>query len=223
MRTLYHHPLCAFSRKVRVVLAEKKLDFAAELERFWEHRPDFVALNAAGEVPVLVEEGGAAVADSTAIVEYLEEVHGDPPLLPVEVHARAEVRRLVGWFDGKFYREVTAKLVGEKVFKRLSAGHGEPDSRLIRAGYTAVHQHLDYIGWLTERRTWLAGAQYTLADIAAAAQISCIDYVGDVPWDKHHAAKDWYARVKSRPAFRTLLADHLPGLPPPRHYADLDF
>lgn len=223
MRTLYHHPLCPFSRTVRVVLAEKKLDFDQEIERFWDLRPDFVALNAAGEVPVLVEEGGTVLADSAAICEYLDEVHREPPLLPAEPAARAEVRRLMGWFGGKFHREVTASLVGEKVFKRLASAHGEPDSRLIRGGYAAIHHHLDYIGWLTERRTWLAGALYTLADIAAAAQISCVDYIGDVPWDRHAAAKDWYARVKSRPAFRTLLSDHLPGLPPPRHYADLDF
>ena len=223
MRTLYHHPLCPYSRKIRVVLAEKKLDFDQEIERFWEQRPEFIALNPAGEVPVLVEEGGTVLADSTAIAEYLDEIHREPPLLPAEPEARAEVRRLIGWFDGKFHREVTVNLVGEKVFKRLGSAHGEPDSRLIRGGYAAIHTHLDYIGWLTERRTWLAGTHYTLADIAAAAQVSCVDYIGDVPWDRHSAAKDWYARVKSRPAFRTLLADHLPGLAPPRHYADLDF
>lgn len=234
MRTLFHHPLCAFSRKVRVVLAEKKIDFTAEVERAWEQRPEFLALNPAGELPVLVEApvgdscvvGNATsevLADSNAIVEYLEEVHRDPPLLPTEAYTRAEVRRLMGWFDGKFYREVTQNLVGEKVFKRLSSHRGEPDSRLIRAGFAAIHLHLDYIGWLTERRTWLAGPNYTLADITAAAQLSCVDYLGDVPWDKHHAAKDWYARVKSRPTFRALLGDHLPGFPPARHYSDLDF
>jgi len=223
MRTLYHHPLCPFSRLVRVVLAEKKLEFEPQIEKFWERRPDFVALNAASEVPVLVEEGGTVLADAAAIAEYLDEVHREPPLLPAEPVAKAEVRRLMGWFGGKFNAEVTQNLVGEKVFKRLSSSHGEPDSRRIRAGYGHIHEHLNYIAWLTERRAWLAGGAFTLADIAAAAQISCIDYVGDVPWDQHAGAKDWYARVKSRPSFRTLLADHLPGVPPPRHYADLDF
>lgn len=223
MRTLYHHPLCPFSRKVRVVLAEKKLEFEAHVERYWERRDDFIALNPASEVPVLVEAGGTVLCDSTAICEYLDEVHREPPLLPADAETRAEVRRLVGWFDGHFYRDVTANLVGEKVQKRLVNGQSAPDSRLIRAGFTAIHQHLDYIGWLTERRTWLAGNHFSMADIAAAAQISCIDYVGDVPWENHPAAKDWYARVKSRPCFRPLLADHLPGVPPPRHYADLDF
>jgi glutathione S-transferase len=223
MRTLYHHPLCPFSRLVRVVLAEKKLDFDAQIEKFWERRPDFVALSPSGEVPVLVEEGGTALTDAVAIAEYLDEVHREPPLLPSDPLARAEVRRLVGWFGVKFHAEVTANLAGEKVFKRLSTQHAEPDSRKIRAGFANIHEHLNYIGWLTERRTWLAGGVFTMADIAAAAQVSVIDYMGDVPWDSHAAAKDWYARVKSRPSFRTLLNDHLPGVPPPRHYADLDF
>ena len=223
MRTLYHHPLCPFSRMVRLVLAEKKLDFELQTERFWDKRPDFLELNPAGEVPVLVEEGGTALADGAAICEYLDEIHREPPLMPFEPVARAEVRRLIGWFGGKFHAEVTDNLVGEKVFKRLSSSHAEPDSRRIRTGYAHIHEHLNYVAWLTERRTWLAGGAFTLADVAAAAQISCVDYVGDVPWDTHPGAKDWYARVKSRPAFRALLSEHLPGVPPPRHYADLDF
>lgn len=223
MRTLYHHPICPFSRIVRVVLAEKKLEFDAHVERYWEQRPDFVTLNPASEVPVLVDEGGTAFCDAIAIAEYLDETHREPPLLPADPVGRAEVRRLVGWFGGKFHREVTANLVGQKVERRLTTAHAEPDSRAIRAGYAAIHQHLDYVGWLTERRTWLAGSSYSLADIAAAAQVSCIDYIGDVPWDRHPGAKDWYARVKSRPSFRQLLTDHLPGVPPVKHYADLDF
>jgi glutathione S-transferase len=223
MRTLYHYPLCPFSRKVRLVLAEKKLDCEERLERYWERRDEFVGLNPAGDVPVLVEEGGTTLCDSTAICEYLDETFREPPLLPAESLQRAEVRRLVGWFDAKFHREVTVGLLGEKVIKRLSLAHAEPDSRLIRGAFAAIHQHLDYIGWLTERRTWLAGTQFSLADVAAAAQLSCIDYIGDVPWERHAGAKDWYARVKSRPSFRALLGDHLPGVPPPRHYADLDF
>jgi glutathione S-transferase len=222
MRTLYHHPLCPFSRLVRIVLAEKKLEFEAQIEKTWERRPEFVALNPAAQTPVLVEENGA-LADSTAIVEYLEEMHREVPLLPAEPMARAEVRRLMAWFGQKIFLDVTDHLVGEKVFKRLESGAKEPDSRRIRAGFANIHQHLDYIGTLTERHGYLAGGLFTLADIAAAAQISAVDYLGDVPWDRHAPAKDWYARVKSRPSFRVLLADHLPGMPPPRHYANPDF
>ena len=222
MRTLYHLWLSPFCRKIRIALAEKGLDFELKAENLWERRDAFLALNPAGEVPVLVEENGPTVIDSNAICEYLDETHPEPPLYPGDAAARAEVRRLVAWFDGKFNREVTENLVGEKILKRFLR-LGEPDSRAIRAGRTNIQVHLQYIAWLTERRTWLAGDTFSLADIAASAHVSAVDYLGDVPWDNFEAAKIWYARVKSRPSFRAILADHIPGEPPPRHYADLDF
>jgi glutathione S-transferase len=113
-------------------------------------------------------------------------------------------------------------LVHQKITKRLLS-LGEPDSMAIRAGNTNIHGHMDYVAWLTEDRRWLAGDEFSLADIAAAAHFSCVDYLGDVPWDAHPRAKDWYARIKSRPSFRGILGDHIPGYPPPKHYADLDF
>lgn len=222
MRTLFHHPLSPFSRKVRVALAEKRLDFDLHLEKPWERREAFMMLNPAGEVPVLVEDDGAVIADQVAICEYLEDAYPGHSLLGRDVPQRAEVRRLAAWFDVKFKAEVTDLLVGEKLFKRFS-GQGTPHAQSIRAGLANIHYHLDYIGWLAERRKWLAGDDFSWADIAAAAQLSSIDYLGDVPWEDHPDAKDFYARVKSRPSFRPLLADHQPGLPPPKHYADLDF
>lgn len=223
MRTLYHHWLCPFSRKVRVLLGEKKLACEMVIERVWERRIEFLTLNPAGEVPVLVETNGTALADSTAICEYLDEVHPTPSLIGSASHERAEVRRLVAWFDVKFNRDVTANLVGEKLMKRQMGLPGGPDSRLIRVGYALIRDHMEYIGWLAERRKWLAGESFSLADIAAAAHLSTVDYVGDVPWEDFPSAKDWYARIKSRPSFRPLLGDHLPGVTPPPHYADLDF
>jgi glutathione S-transferase len=222
MRTLYHLWLSPFSRKVRVVLAEKRLEFTLEVEQVWERRRDFLALNPAGEVPVLVEPDGTVLSDSRAITEYLEEATPEPPLLGKRAHERAEVRRLVAWFDGKFNVEVTDRMVGEKVMKRL-LGLGEPDSRLIRAAQNDIHTHLDYIGYMTERRHWLAGEMLSLADIAAAAHLSVVDYLGDVPWSNHGQAREWYARIKSRPSFRAVLADSIPSLPPPKHYANPDF
>ena len=222
MRALYHHWLSPFCRKVRIILGEKQLEASLVFEKVWERRPEFLALNPAGMVPVLVEPDGTTVCDSAVIAEFLEEVHPERPLLPGTPADRAEIRRLVAWFDRKFDREVTDLLVGEKVLKRF-LGIGEPSSEAIRAGHANILIHLDYIGWLAERRTWLAGDRFSLADVAAAAQISSCDYIGDVPWDDFPEAKEWYARVKSRPSFRSILADHIPGAPPPKHYADLDF
>jgi len=222
MRILYHFWLSPACRKVRVVLSEKRLEFELRAENVWERRDAFVALNPAGEVPVLVEADGTAISGSGAICEFLDEVHSDPGLIGRQALRRAEVRRLVQWFDDKFDREVTKNLVGEKLTKRM-LGRGAPSSKAVRAGHTNIHHHLDYIGYLTERRTWLAGDEFSLADIAAAAQLSTVDYLGDVPWKQHDEAKDWYARVKSRPSFRQLLTDSIPGVPPQGHYANLDF
>jgi len=222
VRTLYHLWLSPYARKVRVALREKGLDFTLQVEKMWERRTEFLALNAAGTVPVLVEEDGTAIADSGVICEYLEEVYPERPLLSGKPAERAEMRRLVAWFDQKFAREVTDNLYREKMLKRV-LGIGEPNSSAIRAGYHNIHYHLDYIAWLVERRRFLAGDRFSLADIAAASHISTLDYLGDVPWDDHPVAREWYARMKSRPAFRPLLADHIPGMPPPKHYADLDF
>jgi len=222
MQTLYHLWLSPFCRKVRIVLQEKKIDVDLRVENVWERRKEFLALNPAGEVPVLVEPGGTALSGSNVISEFLDEIHPEPTLVGRHPLERAEVRRLVHWFDGKFNEEVTDNLVGEKVMKRF-LGLGAPDSKAIRAGHSNINTHLSYISYLTERRKWLAGNELTLADIAAAAHLSAVDYLGDVPWTEHPSAKEWYARIKSRPSFRTLLSDHIPGAPPPKHYANLDF
>ncbi len=222
MRLLHHFPLDAPCREIRILLGEKKLDCELRAEKIWERRPNLLALNPAGEVPVLVDQDGAVLPGARVIAEYLEEVYADPNLLGRTALGRAEVRRLVDWFAGKFHREVTRNLVDEKIMKRF-LGLGQPNVEAIRAGLHNVHHHLDYIAWLSERRRWLAGDDFSLADVAAAAQLSTVDYLGDIPWQEHPEAKDWYARVKSRPSVRPLLADLVAGAPPPKHYADLDF
>ncbi|GFZ88896.1 glutathione S-transferase family protein [Elstera cyanobacteriorum] len=223
MMLLFHQFVSPGSRKIRLMLKEKNLEFDLQIEKTWERRPEFLALNPAGEVPVLLfEPGGHPISDATAIAEFIEESFPDRPLLGQTALERAEIRRLIGWFDVKFNREVTQNLVDEKITKRLT-GIGTPNSQAIKAGYANIHYHLDYIAYLSDRRSYLAGADFSLADVTAAAHLSCVDYLGDVPWDQHPGAKEWYARVKSRPSFRPLLADHIPGMPPPRHYADLDF
>lgn len=222
MRTLYHVWLHPFSRKVRLALAEKKLEFELQVEKIWERRTAFLAMNPAGDVPVLVENDGTILSNSQVICEYLEEVYPEVNLIGKDPLQRAETRRLVGWFDVKFNREVTDNLVGEKLMKRFLK-LGEPHGPSIRAGHANIHYHLDYIGFLCEKRKWLAGENFTLADIAAAAHLSAIDYIGDVPWEEHHYARDWYARVKSRPAFKPLLEDRIPGFQPSEHYENVDF
>ena len=222
MRVLYHVTLSPFSRKVRIVLAEKGLEFTLKLEKLAERRPEFLALNPAGEVPVLIEPEGTVLAGTEAIVEYLDETYRDKILIGINPVDRAEVRRLVAWFDVKMNLEVTDNLLGQKMMRR-ETGRGQPNSQAIRAGHANLPYHLEYIGYLVERRRWLAGDHFSVADITAAAHLSSLDYIGDVPWEAHEPAKEWYARIKSRPSFREILADYIPGTPPPPHYGDLDF
>ncbi|UZD90777.1 glutathione S-transferase family protein [Cognatishimia activa] len=221
MARLFHAPLSPFCRKVRLSLAEKKIECELVEERYWEQDPDFMRRNPAGKVPILKIDG-KILTESAAICEYLEELHPEPSLMPKGPEARHEVRRLIGWFDDKFHSEVTSKLLNERVYRKLQ-GTGYPDSSNVKAGSKAIKYHLDYMAWLLDHRRWLAGDNMTLADFAAAAHLSSLDYISDVDWNRSEAVKDWYAKIKSRPAFRSILADQIPGFPPPPHYADLDF
>jgi glutathione S-transferase len=230
MIRLHHHPLDPQSRFARLALAEVGLDVEMVEERCWERDPGFLALNPAGTVPVLVEASGLVVPGAAIIADYLDEAYGEAlgehRLLPAEIEARIEVRRLVDWFLVKFHAEVADYLVTEKVLKRFMPQHcggGSPDTAAIRAGKTNVRYHLKYVGYLTRRRNWLAGDRLSYADLAAAAQLSVVDYLGDVPWSEDEAAKEWYARVKSRPSFRPLLTETVKGTLPAPSYADLDF
>ena len=230
MAQLYHHPLCPLSRFVRLCLAEYGIEPALTEERAFERRHDFLMLNPAGQTPVLVEEGGLVIPGAGTIAEYLDETHGmtlgDRRLLPEGSAHRVEVRRLLEWFNGKFHAEVSNWLVTEKVYKRFmrhNQGGGAPEMELVRAARTNIRYHLRYIGYLVGRRNWLAGDVISYADLAAAAHLSSVDFLGDVPWSEDEMAKHWYARVKSRPGFRALLADRVPGITPAAVYADLDF
>lgn len=199
-------------------------------ERVWERRSEFLMLDPAGATPVLVEDDGFVIPGASVITEYLDETRGHllngRRLLPTDPFERVEVRRLSAWFNYKFFAEVSEPLVREKVYKRYmprELGGGPPDMAVIRAARSNIRYHLQYIGWLLKQRNWLAGDRLTYADLAAAAHISCVDYLGDVPWEEDEGAKIWYARIKSRPAFRPLLALSMAGMPPAACYADLDF
>jgi len=228
MRILYYYPLCSFSRKVRLCLNEKKLDFSQEVENFWEKRKEFTNLNPLGHVPVLVDLNGSIVTDSTAIVEYLEEAYPDKKLYPEELLARAESRRLMAWFDTRFAQEVSLIILWEKAIKRLAARSlgatsAGPDSTIIRNAKVTMANHLEYMSWLIDKRNWLAGDHFTMADITAAAHISVVDYFGDINWEKFESVKNWFVRIKSRPSYRGFLTDKIPAIPPAAHYAELDF
>ncbi len=221
MYSLYHFPLCPFSRLARVMLVEKQQSFKLVEERAWERKESLARLNPAFELPVLVKEG-KAIASIYAICEYLEASYTSMPFFSGDNLINAEIRRLFQWFNSNFYTEVTKHIFDEKVIAHYLGGVS-PRSNFIRAAKINLGYHLDYMEFLLGSRKWLAGNQMSLADLSAATQISTLDYLGDISWDNHELTKEWYAVLKSRPSFRTLLSDRIMGFTPPAHYQNLDF
>jgi len=205
-----------------MMLKEKGLEFELVQENPWDKNLDFFALNPAGEVPVLVEDNGTVVSGAYAISEYLEEAYPAISMLGSSATERAEVRRIIDWFDHKFDYEVTRNVLFEKAFKHYF-GYGEPSSAAIRIGKHNILYHLDYIGYLANERYFLAGDSLTLADLAAASHISALDYLGDIDWEYNKMAQSWYALIKSRPSMRNILIERVHGFRPPVYYENPDF
>jgi len=229
MLTLFHYPLFAGCRFVRLSFAEYGEELALIEEKPWLRRKEFLALNPAGGVPVLLAEGDVPVVGATVIAEYVDETRGaykrDKRLFAEDPFERAEIRRLIDWYLDKAEGDVTRYLVRERVLKpQMTDGNGgAPDAGVIRAARANIRQHMKYTNWLAGTRNWLAGNRLTYADLAASATLSVLDYLGEISWQDYPAARDWYSRMKSRPAFRPLLADRVRGLSPVSHYPDLDF
>ena len=222
MWQLYQFPLCPFSRKVRLLLSEKGVPYELWRENPWEARDDFLALNPAGRTPVVHEsERGITLCDSRAICEYFEETTDKNALINGTATTRAEIRRLTALFDENLFGDVTAPLLHERMKKRL-VYRQSPDSRVLREAMKLAHEHLYYIDHLIDHRQWLAGPTISLADLAAAAQLSVADYLGGLDWAGHEQAASWYAVIKSRPSFRPLLAERMEVIQPPSHYADVN-
>jgi glutathione S-transferase len=230
MLTLFHHPMFTTCRFIRLCFAEYGEELALIEEKPWLRRKEFLSLNPAGTLPVLLAEGDVPIVGAGVIAEYIDETRGvlkrDKRLFAEDPMERAEIRRLCDWYLDKMENEVTRHLVRERVLKPFmpsSQGGGSPDSAAIRAARSNVRQHLKYTNWLAGTRDWLGGGRITYADLAAAAALSVLDYLGEVNWGDFPAAKDWYSRVKSRPSFRPLLSDRVRGITPVSSYADLDF
>ena len=230
MITLYHHPFCPHSRFIRLVLGEMGIEPRLVEEKAWDRRRDFLMMAPEGATPVMIDDETPGLSGAEVIAEYLDETRGlglgDRRLMPQDPLARAETRRLTHWFNAKLFNESSQWIVREKINKRFMSvgqGGGAPDMEAVRAARANLRYHLRYVGHLIGGRNWLAGDRLTYADLAAAAHLSCVDYLGDVQWDESETARTWYARMKSRPSFRALLTERLPGMTPSVAYANLDF
>lgn len=226
MRKLYYYPLCAFSRTALLSLSEKKLDFSVDITKFWDPKGPLLELNAFGRLPVLEDLNGSLVAGVYAVVEYLEEAYADVPLLSADLAERAEARRIFQWMHEDFAAEVTTVLAFEKDIKRYLVARGSesaPSSAVMKRTKDAASAYFRQLEVFIDQRKWLAGDTFSIADIAAAAHISVVDYLGSVLWSHYPVLKGWYMRVKSRPSFKKILMDRVPGLLPAAHYTNLDF
>ncbi len=223
MWQLFQFPLCPFSRKVRLLLGEKGIGYDLVRESPWERRDEFLDMNPAGRTPVMADtQAGTVLIDSQAICEYFEETVEASRMITGGAQSRAEIRRLVAWFDEQFFRDVTGPLMHERMTKRL-VERAAPDGTALREAMKNADAHLDYIDYLLDHRRWIGGATLSLADLAAAAQISVADYLGGFNWSSHKQARDWYAGLKSRPSFRPLLSERMEVIAPPAHYDKVDF
>ncbi|MEO1730859.1 MAG: glutathione S-transferase family protein [Pseudomonadota bacterium] len=222
MWTLYQFPLCPFSRKIRLLMGEKNIAYQPVREDPWNGSEMFYNLNPAGRTPVIEDKDREIVlSDSRAIGEYLEETVDRLPMISGTASARAEVRRLTALFDENFFHDVTEPLLNERMKKRLILKQ-PPDSTVLSEAMRMVHGHLDYMDWLIDTRPWLAGSTMSMADLAAAAQISVADYLGGIDWTGHEQTRGWYAVFKSRPSFQPLLTERMDGIRPPDHYSKVD-
>ncbi len=225
MYRLYHHAICPFSRKVRVHLAAKEIVVELVTEIFWERRKEFIAMNPAGTIPVLFDNSNSAVvSESAVIIEYIEEKHDETrSFLGEGIAKRAEVRKIQSWFDVKFFNEVAKHILNERYFNRYLPGAKAPNSEILRIARNNLNVHLSYIEYLLESRKYLAGDQVTVADFAAASQLSVLDYFGDINWHHYSSVKDWYSLLKSHKIFNDVLRDRIANINPPEWYSKLDF
>ncbi len=221
MVLLIQHPADLVSRKIRIIMNEKKMLFSLKVEEPWNLSENAIKLNPASCLPILVSDG-KTISSNYALMEFLDAIKPEPSLIYGNIKQQAEIRRLTEWFDNKFFYEVYKPIVYEKIYKRFGAGL-TPDSRILNAGLKNLQFHMSYMEWLLEQNAFLAGDLISMADVSAAAGISLLDYLGEVSWQDYKSVKSWYAKIKSRPSFKDILKDNIKGILPSKHYSNLDF
>lgn len=214
MRRLTHLVFQPASRLVRLIAGEKRLVIDPQ-----------TAENAQEHLPVFVDLDGTRCEGLWAIVDYLEGSYPEVPLIPENAAERGETLRWLDWSFTVFGERVTVRIVNEKANPRFTGAPtcSTPDMNVIRGGREVLREMLTVLGRTVEERSNLVSRHCTIADLALAAHLSALDYFGEVPWNENAAVREWYTRLKSRPSFRSLLADRVPGQPPLAHYVELDF
>lgn len=222
---LAYYNFCPFSRALRIALIEKKIPFSLDILNPWESMERDIIVSPIGNIPVMHDEIGDhrfPIMSVPAGYEYLEDVYEDTSLYRGDILLHTEIRRLVSWMDSDFFMKVSSKLIEEKIIKRIKRQE-TPDSVLISEAFEALAYHLEYIDFLVSKRRWIAGDDFSMADIVAGAHLSIIDYLGDIHWVDYPNAKEWYMKLKSRPSFQEMLEDRIGNILPSKNYNNLDF
>lgn len=214
MRRLIHLVFQPASRLVRLVAGEKRLVIDPQpAEDFHAHMPVFIDLD------------GTTCHGLWAILDHLEGTYPEAPLVPEDASARGEALRWLDWTITVLGDQVTKKIVYEKANPRYTGAptRSTPDMNVIRSGRDTLREMIPLLGKAVDEHGNLVSRACTIADFALASHLSALDYFGEVPWDANTSLREWYMRMKSRPSFRSLLADRVPGQPPIKYYVDLDF
>ena len=222
MYKLYYMPLNFYCRAARVILVEKGISFEIINEPFWKRRLDFLKINPAGDLPVIVDDENTNIIGYEALAEYLDEKKVGKKLIGNSLKERLEVRRLCMWIGRKLQNEVMKNILDERVFNSLKE-NSQPSTLTMKAGRKNLKNHMSYFDWILKRKSFLAGDHFTLADISLAAALSSLDYLNEVDWKSYEKAKNWYSVIKSRPSFREILEESIYNITPSLHYKDLDF
>ena len=201
---LYWHPFSVFPRRIRVALREKRIaceEVEVDIPGGAHRTPEFLRLNPAGKLPIL-EDDGFVVAESTAILEYLEERHPTPSLLPGDLHDRARVRQLMAGADAYF----TPAMV-RHIHRVFSQPKPEWDRAAVDADTAQMAAHLDVLERQLAGRDYLTGP-FTLADVVYVPFVTPLPLLGLASLlDGRPAVAAWIARLNTRPSVRATAPD----------------
>ena len=221
MLTLYHYQLCPSSRFIRLLLDEYKIEHITQLENYWKPQDEFLLINPAGHLPVLIDISNFPIIGFNACVEYIRDMVLKPNIFPDDYKKKAEIYRLYHWFDTLFKKEVLDPIIYEKVFSRVIENL-TPNSLNLRNGIQNLGFHLKYLEYLLKDKDFLVGDTITSCDFFAAANLSVLDYLGLLNLNDHPKLRVWYFKLKSRPSFKNILKDYIVGLTPHENYKLLD-
>lgn len=199
MMRLYDYPDCPFAQKVRVVLAEKELEYETifvDLRKGDQRSPDFLKLNPYGRVPVLIDDE-VVVYDSTVINEYLEDEYPHPALMPEDSGGRARVRLLEDFCDNSFLPSAGF------VLAELSKPEGEQDAERVQRYRGELARGLARLEPFFGGKEYLVG-DFSLADIAFVPGVLILARLGVEVDPRLRQVQAWIERLRQRPSVQVL-------------------